>query len=707
MEKLLEGLNEAQREAVRTIDGPLLVLAGAGSGKTRVITVRTGWLLANKVQPENVLAMTFTRKAAGEMRERIGRLVGATRAEKLTIGTFHAFCARFLRSHARAAGLAPNFTICDASDQLAAARAALRELRVGNTVLQPGALQARISLAKNRLETPEKLLASPGDERDELVARAWVKYEEQLARSRMLDFDDLLLVTCRVLKEKADLRRELEQRFRYVMVDEYQDTNGPQYEIVHAIAHGHKNLCVVGDDDQSIYGWRGADVQKILAFERHFPGAKVVRLETNYRSTQPILEAANSLIQNNPRRHGKTLVSALGRGDPIRYLRGEDETGEADWIALDIQEGVRARHFNHRDCAVLFRSNTQPRVFEQQFRARGLPYVLVGGMSFFDRKEVRDVLAYLRLAANAHDEPSFLRIVNCPPRGVGKGSLDKALEFATAQGISIVQAFERAREIGGMNEAAVQSVHVLRDKLARFGAKDPGRTLVHWMRELLEAIDYKSEVERAYPDPKLREDRWSAVTQVLDMAENHVRRNSKAGLTSFLESLTLSAEDERAEGDTKGKDAVVLMTVHAAKGLEFPRVYIAGAEEGIIPHVRSVGEDTVEEERRLMYVAITRAQRLLTVTWTKSRSKYGTRVESMPSRFVFEMRGEKPPKGWRASGAAREEPSTAPEEVRPRKVRAKASKSTSSSTSSAASDAPPARPRSAARPRRKGPASTA
>jgi DNA helicase-2/ATP-dependent DNA helicase PcrA len=681
MEKLLEGLNEAQREAVRTIDGPVLVLAGAGTGKTRVITVRTGWLLAHKVAPENVLAMTFTRKAAGEMRERIGKLVGAKRADKLTIGTFHAFCARFLRSHARAAGLAPNFTICDTSDQLSMARAALRELRVGTTTMQPGALQARISLAKNRLETPEALLERPGDDRDELVGRAWQKYEEQLVRARMLDFDDLLLVTCRVLEQDAALRRGLEQRFRYVMVDEYQDTNGPQYEIVRAIAGGHRNLCVVGDDDQSIYGWRGADVRKILSFEKHFPRAKMVRLETNYRSTQPILEAANRLITHNPERHGKTLVSAHGPGEPIRYVRGEDETGEADWIANEIQEGVRARSLRYADCAVLFRSNTQPRVFEQQFRARGLPYVLVGGMSFFDRKEVRDVLAYLRLAANAHDEPSFLRIVNCPPRGVGKSTLEKALGFATAEGISIVEAFERAGECEGWNESAVESVRALREKLARFGATDPGRTLVHWMRELLEAIDYKSEVERAYPDAKMREDRWNAVTQVLDMAENHVRRDGQAGLTTFLESLTLSAEDVRDEGETKGRDAVVLMTVHAAKGLEFPRVYLAGAEEGILPHARSVAEDTVEEERRLMYVAITRARRLLTVTWAKSRSKYGTRVETSPSRFVFEMRGEKPPKGWRAGGAAKDEAPREPGKSSPRKPRGSARPKGSAATS--------------------------
>ena len=704
MEKLLEGLNAAQREAVRAIDGPLLVLAGAGSGKTRVITVRTGWMLAHRIAPENILAMTFTRKAAGEMRERIGKLVGPERAEKLTIGTFHAFCAKYLRAKARAAGLPSNFTICDASDQLAAARAALRELRVGSAVLQPAALQARISLAKNKLETPEVLLARPGDEKDELVARGWQKYEEQLARARMLDFDDLLLVTCRVLKNDAALRGELERRFRYVMVDEYQDTNGPQYEIVHAIAGAHQNLCVVGDDDQSIYGWRGADVSKILSFEKHFPKARVVRLETNYRSTEPILEAANRLIANNPKRHGKTLVSALGRGDPIRYLRGEDETGEADWIALDIQEGVRQRHFNLRDCAVLFRSNTQPRVFEQQFRARGLPYVLVGGMSFFDRKEVRDVLAYLRLAANPHDEPSFLRVVNCPPRGVGKATLEGALEFATAHGISIQQAFERAAEIEGLNQAAVESVHRLREKLARFGAKDPGRNLVSWLRELVEAVDYRAEVERAYPDAKMREDRWNAVTQVLDMAENHVRRNSEAGLASFLESLTLSAEDERDDSDAPKKDAVMLMTVHAAKGLEFPRVYLAGVEEGILPHLRSVNEDTVEEERRLMYVAITRAQKLLTVTWTKSRSKYGTRVESMVSRFVFEMRGEKPPKGWKASGAEKDEGGEAPAEARPRKGRGKATQAAGSGAVATTADAAP--PRSHARRTRKKPASS-
>lgn len=661
MEHLLKGLNEGQRAAVLATEGPLLVLAGAGSGKTRVITLRTGHLLERRVPASNILAMTFTKKAAGEMRERIAALVGAQRAEDLTIGTFHAFCVKLLRHYHEAAGLPAQFTICDASDQLSAARAALRELRIGEATLQPAALQSRISLLKNRLATPESVLANAGDDQDELVGRAWSKYQEQLERARLVDFDDLLLMACRLLKRDERVRAELEQRFRYVMVDEYQDTNGPQYEIVRAIAGRHQNLCVVGDDDQSIYGWRGADVTKILSFEKDFPKAQVVRLEVNYRSTAQILDAANQLIAHNPKRHGKVLRSAQGAGEPIRYLRGEDETGEADWIALDIHEGVRKRQFQYSDCAVLFRSNTQPRVFEQTFRTRTVPYVLIGGMSFFDRKEVRDILAYLRLAQNPLDEPSFLRVLNCPPRGVGKSSIEKALAFATEHGISVPQAFARASEIGGIPEAAIQSVHILRDKLARFGKQDPGRTLVHWIRELIEAVDYRSEVDRAYPDPKMREDRWNAVTQVLDMAENHVRRGKQPGLTSFLEDLTLSAEDERDEGEGHKKNAVTLMTVHSSKGLEFPRVYLAGVEEGIMPHLRSVAEDTVEEERRLMYVAITRAQKLLTITWTKSRSKYGTRVETMPSRFLFEMRGEKPPKGWKAAGSDAKEPAIEPE----------------------------------------------
>ncbi len=648
MQALLQALNPEQRLAVTTIEGPLLVLAGAGSGKTRVITVRIAWMLSRGIAPGNVLAMTFTNKAAREMRERVGKLVGAERAELLTVGTFHAFCARLLRERHAEAGLPAGFTICDASDQQAALRGALRELRVPETSIAPAALHARISLLKNRGVTSEAFLAQAKDDQDELVGRAWARYDEHLARSRTVDFDDLLVRVVRLLQGNAAARQALEERYRYVLVDEYQDTNGPQYEIVRAIAGGHRNLCVVGDDDQSIYGWRGADVAKILGFERDFQGAKTVRLETNYRSTPEILAAANRVIEHNPGRLGKTLRSALRPGDPIVTLRMEDEVAEADHVAREIADLVRTRQMRWSDFAVLFRTQTQPRPFEQQFRARAVPYVLTGGMSFFDRKEVRDVLSYLRLAANPLDEVSLLRVVNCPPRGVGKATIERTVAFATAHGISVCEAFGRAREIEGVPEASAYAVQSLLDRLAAFGAESPRGNLVAWTRRLVEALDYRSEVDRCYPDPKTREDRWASVTEVFDMAENFVRRSAKPSLGGFLEALTLSAEDNREDERKEKRDAVSLMTIHAAKGLEFARVYVVGVEEGILPHVRSVAEDGVGEERRLMYVAITRAQQHLTISCTKTRSKYGTRVESTPSRFLYEVLGEKPPKGWQA-----------------------------------------------------------
>jgi DNA helicase-2/ATP-dependent DNA helicase PcrA len=435
---------------------------------------------------------------------------------------------------------------------------------------------------------------------------------------------------------------------------------------VRAIADKHRNLCVVGDDDQSIYGWRGADVQKILGFERDFSPATVVRLETNYRSTEPILAAANKVIEHNPHRHGKTLRSALGAGDPVAIQRLEDETAEADHVAIEIQKLVSRGVAKLSDVAILFRTATQPRAFEAQLRARGVPYVLVGGMSFFDRKEVRDVLAFLRLVDNPDDEVSLLRVINCPPRGIGKSTIERVLEHATANGISANKAFESTIE--GVPPAAMDAALSFRERLATFTKRGARADLVSLVRGVIEAVDYRSEVDRAYPDAPTREDRWSTVMEIVNFAENHARRSKSATLSSFLEALTLSAEDDKEESSSKGGDKVTLMTLHAAKGLEFPRVFLVGVEEGLLPHARSVAEDTVEEERRLMYVGITRAQRVLTITITKTRAKYGTRIESMPSRFLFEMTGQKPPKGWRALGSdAAPEPK--PERARRRPVK--------------------------------------
>jgi DNA helicase-2/ATP-dependent DNA helicase PcrA len=650
MAKLLDGLNPDQRRAVACTEGPLLVLAGAGSGKTRVITVRIAHLLQCGVAARNVLAVTFTNRAAREMRERVAGLVGSERAGELTLGTFHAFCVQALREHGAPLGVARNFTICDASDQLSAFRGALRELRVPDAALQPSVLASRVSLFKNRLVESEGFLANAADESEELIGRAWQRYEEHLRRTRTLDFDDLLLFTLRLLKQHAAVRESFARRYRHVLVDEYQDTNGPQYEILRQIAGGHRNLCVVGDDDQSIYGWRGADVTKILHFERDFPGAEVVRLETNYRSTRPIVEAANRVIANNPTRHAKTLRSAAGDGPPIVAMRLEDETQEAEYIAREMRELVSTRAARLSDLAVLFRAAALARPFEERLRAHQLPYVLVGGMSFFDRKEVRDVLAFLRLVENPDDEVSLLRVINTPPRGVGKATVERALEHAAAQGQSAARTFGSDAPIPGVAPAQAQAVRGFLDLLGTLRAQAGKRGLASLVHAVLDAVGYRAEVERLYPDPLAFQTRWAAVDEVLAAAARHEREKKRATLASFLQDLTLSATDEQEGDEGKSREAITLMTLHSAKGLEFERVYLVGLEEGLFPHARAVAEGAIEEERRLMYVGITRARRNLTLTCTAARQKYGRTLESMPSRFLYELKGEPPPKGWRACG---------------------------------------------------------
>jgi DNA helicase-2/ATP-dependent DNA helicase PcrA len=641
---LLAKLNPDQREAVTTTEGPLLVLAGAGTGKTRVITTRIAHLISLGVDPASVLAVTFTNKAAGEMRERLAALAGE-KARVVTLGTFHAFCARVLREHGHALGLPRKFTICDASDQLSAVKSAMRELRVHETTMQPSAVLARVSLAKNRMQTPEGFLAEGSGGRDQLVGSVWQRYREYLARTRTLDFDDLLLEAVRLLSDHEDVRALYRKRYRHVLVDEYQDTNHPQYEIVRLIGGGHRNVCVVGDDDQSIYGWRGADVRKILGFHRDFEGAKVVRLQTNYRSTRPILEAANAVIRKNAARHDKALESVRGDGEPVRFARLKDETGEAQFVVEAIQRQLRAGA-KPSDFAILCRTQVQFRPFEGELRANGLPYVLVGGMSFFDRKEVRDIVAFLKLAVNPRDETSLLRIINTPPRGVGKASLDRVLAFATDHGIPASEAFERGAEIEGLSPQSVEGFQKLRGALDRSGLADAGRQLVTRLDAFLSTIDYKGELTRLYSEPMVREARWAGVIEVLNFAENHVRRSAKPSLLGFLEELALSSGDGPEEKPEIRGDAITLMTLHAAKGLEFPHVFLVGLEEGLLPHARAVAEGGIEEERRLAYVGITRAMTTLTMSFAFERAKYGRLVRSVPSRFLYEARGENTPDGW-------------------------------------------------------------
>ena len=650
--KILKGLNPEQRSAVEATEGPVLVLAGAGTGKTRVITVRIAHLLAKGVQPKNVLAMTFTNKAAAEMRDRVGALVGKKKGKELTVGTFHSFCVHSLREHAEMLGIPKKFAICDASDQLAALKGALRELRIAEATIQPRVLSSIISLAKNRAQTPEQFLeSSGGEDRDELIARAWTRYADHLKRSGMLDFDDLLLRTLELLRDHPTARAKFRKLYRYVLVDEYQDTNGVQYELLRQIAGEHKNICAVGDDDQSIYGWRGADIKNILSFESHYPGALVVRLETNYRSTNQILSAANRLIVNNSGRHEKVLRSALGDGPLIMAHTLRDEDAEAEYVVKDIEAVVNEAGAKYSDIAILFRTAQQPRSFETELRARDIPYVLVGGMSFFDRKEVRDVLAYIKLMVNSKDEVSLLRIINCPPRGVGKGSIEKVLAFATDNGISVPEAFDRAEEIGGLPKAAENAVQALRANLKTLMVQSKGLGVVETIRRLLDVVGYRTEVDRIYKEEKERNDRWASVMEVLNTAENFVNRRKLPTLGRFLEDMALSESDRNTKEEPGKRNVVNLMTLHSAKGLEFSRVYLVGVEEGILPHKRSVAEDGIEEERRLGYVGVTRAKRYLTITMTAERAKFGTRVTSHPSRFFYEIKGEAPPAGWVAAGA--------------------------------------------------------
>ena len=656
---VVAGLNPAQRDAVLATEGPLLVLAGAGTGKTRVITARIAHLLARGVDPFSILAVTFTNKAAGEMRERVTALAGE-KAKGVTVGTFHAFCAKALREHGHVLGLARRFTICDSSDQLATVKSAMRELRVHETAMHPNAVLARISLAKNRLQSPESVLAEADGGRDQLVGSVWQRYREALARTRALDFDDLLLETVRLLRDHEPVREHYQRRYRYLLVDEYQDTNGPQYEIVRLIGGEHRNVCVVGDDDQSIYGWRGADVRKILGFERDFPGAQRVRLETNYRSTQPVLDAANAVIRNNPERHEKQLRSARGAGEPVQVKLAKDETAEAQQVVAEMRHLLRLEEARPLDFAVLCRTQVQFRPFEAELRANGLPYVVVGGMSFFDRKEVRDVVAFLKLALHSEDETALLRVINTPARGVGKASLDRVLAFATERGIPASQAFERAGEIEGLSPQAVEGYRSLRTLLDESGLPDAGRDLVFRLERFLQRVGYRDEVVRLYPDPMTRDARWAGVVEILNFAENHVRRSAEPSLHGFLEELALTSGDDASDEPKPRGDAVTLMTLHAAKGLEFPHVFLVGMEEGLLPHARAVAESGIEEERRLAYVGITRAMTTLTMSAAQERAKYGKRAASVPSRFLFEAQGQGLPKGWIGIEAALERDRDAP-----------------------------------------------
>ncbi|MBN2197011.1 MAG: UvrD-helicase domain-containing protein [Polyangiaceae bacterium] len=642
------GLNPAQQTAVKALSGPLLVLAGAGTGKTRVITYRIAELIRRGTTPSRILAVTFTNKAAREMRDRALALIGRRRVEVKPpeISTFHSLCVRVLRRHIHRIGYPSEFAIYDRGDQETVARSALREIRVSNERLRPADLLARIGAWKSQSIRPAMARELAAGDLGELAAVAYDKYQASLKAAGAVDFDDLLLLTEELFENHPEVRFAEATRFDHLLIDEYQDTNGLQYRIVRALAERHRNLCVVGDDDQSIYGWRGAEVEHILHFTRDWPDAVVVKLEDNYRCRAPIIALANTLITHNTARHQKVLRAAKEGGDPPRFARFDDESREAEAVVGEIRRQLD-REGPERpvasDYAILFRTNEQPRAFELELRRARIPYVLVGGQSFYDRREIKDLLSYLRVLANPTDEVSLLRIINVPARGLGPGSVQSLLDVAVARGEPLWTALPHAIADGSVPEPVAQRVRAFRDLIEGYRAQATRTPLVDLVRHLVEAIGYRAELTRLYPNAGDAETRWSSVEELFNAVGQYAARADPPTLRGFVEDASLAGrDDERNEDDPRRERAVTLMTLHSAKGLEFHHVYLVGMEEGLLPHHRALAEGSAQiaEERRLCYVGVTRARETLTVTMAKSRMKWGRAEPSLPSRFVLEMRGE-------------------------------------------------------------------
>jgi DNA helicase-2/ATP-dependent DNA helicase PcrA len=640
---MADGLNPEQQAAVQNLRGPLLVLAGAGSGKTRVVTFRIANFIRHGTPAERILAVTFTNKAAAEMQERLGKLLGK-RKTKPQISTFHSHCVRVLRRHIRRLGYPEKFAIYDRGDQESIARGVLREIKVPGELLRPGDLINQISQWKTLSLRPADAAKAAGTDKEHLAAMGYRRYQKTLKNAGAVDFDDLLLCTEELFQNFPDVRRDEAGLFDHLLVDEYQDTNGSQYRIVKALAADHRNLCVVGDDDQSIYGWRGAEVRHILSFQKDWTDAQVVRLEWNYRSTAAILEAANQLIAFNRKRHDKVLRPARAGGDKPRILQFKTETDEAKETILDIQRRLVGGALEPRDIAILFRTNEQPRAFETELRKAKLPYVLLGSMSFFDRKEVKDLLAYIRVLHMPQDEVSLLRIINTPPRGIGDKTVETMMKSAVALGRPIWDVLTSDAP-PSLPANAVEAVRKLVQLIERYrAAAEKTPSLAQLVRGLIADVGYEAELKRIYPDPEELQTRAAAVEEVVNALAAYEQGEKQPTLGGFLDEVTLG---EREFGDSKEKqlsrNSIALMTLHSAKGLEFPHVYMVGLEEGILPHHRTLkaeGGDDVDEERRLCYVGITRAQERLTLSLALTRLKWGKARDTQPSRFLFEMIGQ-------------------------------------------------------------------
>lgn len=639
MTDTMQGLNKEQLDAVQTINGPMLILAGAGSGKTKVLTCRIAHLLQQGVRPYRILAITFTNKAAAEMRERVDRMAGAA-ARDVWLFTFHAFCARLLRYELENLnGYANNFAIYDTSDSKNLIKQVLKEMNLDEKRFPLPAIISHISNAKNALLLPDAYAREASGYYEQQVAKIYDAYQKKLQANNAVDFDDLLLLALRLLQENPAVREKYQRKFDYLMVDEYQDTNHAQYLLTKLLAAGHRNICVVGDADQSIYGWRGADIQNILDFEKDYPDAKLVKLEQNYRSTQVILDAANAVIDNNSGRKPKNLWTANGNGSEIIYYQANDERDEARYVIENMQKLQLNESAKLGDMAVLYRTNAQSRVFEEMLIKSGIAYTMVGGTKFYERKEIKDALAYLRLIFNPSDSLSLLRIINVPRRGIGDATLARLQEHANATGQTLFEVVTNAADVPGLASRFAGKLDELSELLFELMGEAADVPVKQLLDDVLLKTGYLEELQSS-KDPQ-DESRVENLKEMLSVTEDFAvkceRNGEEPTLENFLADVALVADIDDAE---LGEEAVTLMTLHSAKGLEFPNVFLVGMEEGIFPHSRTLMNDNdneIEEERRLCYVGITRAEKHLFLSNARMRIVYGRPQYYKPSRFLQEV----------------------------------------------------------------------
>ncbi|WP_163182147.1 DNA helicase PcrA [Bacillus subtilis] len=636
--QLLSGLNPVQQEAVKTTDGPLLLMAGAGSGKTRVLTHRIAYLMAEKhVAPWNILAITFTNKAAREMKERVESILGPG-ADDIWISTFHSMCVRILRRDIDRIGINRNFSILDTADQLSVIKGILKERNLDPKKFDPRSILGTISSAKNELTEPEEFSKVAGGYYDQVVSDVYADYQKKLLKNQSLDFDDLIMTTIKLFNRVPEVLEFYQRKFQYIHVDEYQDTNRAQYMLVKQLAERFQNLCVVGDSDQSIYRWRGADITNILSFEKDYPNASVILLEQNYRSTKRILRAANEVIKNNSNRKPKNLWTENDEGIKISYYRGDNEFGEGQFVAGKIHQLHSSGKRKLSDIAILYRTNAQSRVIEETLLKAGLNYNIVGGTKFYDRKEIKDILAYLRLVSNPDDDISFTRIVNVPKRGVGATSLEKIASYAAINGLSFFQAIQQVDFIG-VSAKAANALDSFRQMIENLTNMQDYLSITELTEEILDKTEYR-EMLKAEKSIEAQS-RLENIDEFLSVTKNFEQKSEDKTLVAFLTDLALIADIDQLdqkEEESGGKDAITLMTLHAAKGLEFPVVFLMGLEEGVFPHSRSLMEEAeMEEERRLAYVGITRAEQELYLTNAKMRTLFGRTNMNPESRFIAEI----------------------------------------------------------------------